>query len=66
MESKARLITMGAALTALTLLAGCGADGVPITPEPNRLPAPGSGLDISGQSGDGAGAADEAVYDTSI
>ncbi len=39
---------MRAALLAATLLAGCGADGPPVAPEPRAAPAAGPRIDVSG------------------
>tara|TARA_R110000868_G_scaffold237132_6_gene491535 strand:- start:13915 stop:14085 length:171 start_codon:yes stop_codon:yes gene_type:complete len=54
------------AALALMLLTGCGVDGSPQPPQPNTLPTPGAGLDISPELGSGIGVASAELYGTSI
>ncbi|QPM90687.1 argininosuccinate lyase [Pseudooceanicola algae] len=63
MERKARLIAVLAGAALMALLAACGIDGEPITPQDNTLPAP--GLDISPTDGSSIGPDDE-LYGLSV
>ncbi|QOL82944.1 hypothetical protein [Pseudooceanicola spongiae] len=62
MDRKTGLI----AAALLLALAGCGVDGSPLPPQPNTLPAPGAGMDISPEIGTGIGVASSQLYGTSI